>query len=397
MPCYAANAVNIYFFDENENEWSTNLNQSSYKMSLSNGCATIASQSGVAYSCNGSCKSTGYSTKKDVLPNGSYFIDSSNRTYVCTTNGWVECVPEGSGDLAYALNVRIYNGDMSYDATGYKNYTIKTFGTLKDSTEFCKSPYDHIALWSDPAVWRDLTERSLVKTYTENNRTITEYLYDYCAPGYYLHNYGTTGTTRGTECWSCPTGGISNGERVPTTSWNNLPKCGINCDSGFTPSGDECIEAGIVEEGSCGYGMFNAGYYSGDDRCMYCPHGDIARCDGTRIYCRVDHYLVVDEDYPEESYCAACPSNGDAPVINYYGAYYGWDANKERLYDCVPYGNKSEYDYGYGKSTDCMWHDNYDYYENPSDYCVAFMGTDTTGSFEYRYSDGDWYDCGYSD
>ena len=167
---------------------------------------------------------------------------------------------------------------MSYDATGYKNYTIKRFSTLLDSTEFCKAPYDHINLWTMAGVWRDETERSFIKTYTENNQTITEYSYDYCAP---------------------------------------------------------------------------------------------------------------------------CPSNGTSYVTNEYGGYYQWDSKNEILRECSP---DETYYYGYGLQTECMWGapgTSGAYadpeYEDPSDYCVAFMGTDTTGSFEYRYSDGDWYDCGYSD
>ncbi len=175
----------------------------------------------------------------------------------------------------------------------------------------------------------------------------------YCGRGYYMAD---------NKCVSCPDGAAAG-----VAQYHTLGQ-GAACKS----------VAPIVSE-TCTNNQYDLTMYWGtlDDRtCIACPAG--AKCDGEYIYCPAGsfvYYPYDDETYPS---CFKCPGMG--MVANTFFS--------DTLDSCTGHPD----DWGKGISSNCKWTN--DIWEDLSE-CYAYRGTDDSGSFEFRKTNGEWEACPY--
>lgn len=398
--CIALPAVaseNTYFYDADGNAISTsydyvdgaytsaNLRVYGYDRTCAfarSGSEGTPTAGTTIYSCNGACTRYSSSTYNivEILPNGSYFegygpnVDGEygDGVFACDVSGnWVmlEAV-EGaytSGcDGQYVLNE--YITLRNYCGTGYHE---ETFGDCNDfhngsAAEFAMDPYYYFEggnqMFSDSQIACYYTITNADGTTTRVNQ------YDGCASGYKLS---------GTSCVYC--GDLANGG-YNSAAWHTSSTCTPYCDEGY---GYNASDAACVTGGD-GYDMYN---YAGSEEYDYrdCPINAI--CDGNYVYCPAGSFpYYVDGDPDTEVVCRDCPGNGMT-----------WANYTASLSDCTGVSGTGDYGYewgqGYASTTDCLYSD-YSSYDDTS--CVEFMGSDTTGTYEYR--DGsDWYQCTYEE
>lgn len=377
-PALAARDTYFYNIDGSEISGDAVGNSNSSLYLDLNGCAYAASDQTNAYSCNGTCSNNLYSNKIIIPPNGSYFWGSDDKIYTCTVTGWKECVvnPYAYDEFTEQLAFHIYN----YNQTGYKIIDM-SYGSMwvSSAANFCLDPYEALDS-SSQDIWTQygISSRNFYSTTTLNDQEITIYEYSGCAPGYYLKNYGTSGTTRGYRCVSCPD--IANGNAT-TTTWNSASSCTVTCDPGYVASGQSCVALA-----TSGYNPYN--YGSDDDcrGCLDCPDG--AMCDGEYVYCPVGSYVFA--DYNSDGIvmgCVDCP--GERGFVD---AFYD-----SSLQSCsgVSGGGYPPEQWGIGiDDTDCLWTDSA--YSDSTD-CKEYIGSDITGSYEYRNDVGDREYCNFQD
>ncbi len=375
-PVLGAN-TDVTFYDENQDDWAAaeGLSNAILTMDTTNNCLHYSSGHGpsnVAFSCNGKCKSNLYTNKRNVLPNGSYYKNQQGTVYTCTVDGWVECGvnASNSSELLNPLEFFLYDGDESADATGYKRFSIRREYDVLDPAYFCSAPYDNMNLWNISGVFGAAASnaRAFVNRYTDSQgRTITEYSYTGCASGYYLKDYGTTATTRGTRCEKCPY--VANGQAT-TTNWNTSKACSITCDTGYKPSADgKCVQGNSNQ--------YDAGLYggaSGDFRS--CPSASGAVCDGEWIYCPAGNYVYTQWD--GKATCKDCPGEWGTVGETYSGPAQRCNGDSD--------------DWAKGIATDCLYTDVI--YEDDTG-CYEYRGIDDKGTYEYRDRNGKLTNCYY--
>lgn len=347
---------------------------------LSNGSSSTPSSGGTIYSCNGGCtrySSTSYNIV-NVLPNGSYFEGSGpnksgtsvSGTFVCDVSGdWVHLSAVKGGSTSgcseeYVLET--YITLRHYCGIGYHDATIGdcTHFAHLSAADFINDPYYY---WENSTnVFSDYL-RSCTYTITHSDGTVTR-VDDYsgCASGYKLSSKSCV------SCGSLPNGGYN------AEPWHTQTTCVPYCDEGYgwQVSAQMCVAGGSDE-----YHMYEYGGEENDYR--ECPDG--ALCDGTYVYCPAGSFVYSTND-GAEPYCVDCPGTWGMVQAGY----------NDKLETCTGVSGGPPFDewgQGYADTTDCLWTDQVS--DTPESFCYEYMGSDDTGSYEYRYEDGDWDYCYY--
>lgn len=356
------------------------VNSSDRGCALSNGSSSTPSSGGTIYSCNGGC--TRYSSSSynivNVLPNGSYFegygLNKSGATvsgiFVCDASGdWVHAsavtgsASSGCSDeyvLETYLTLRFYCG------IGYHEQTIGdcTDFVIGGADTFVTNPYYY--WYEDDSMFTNYT-RACTYTFTSSDGTVTRVNnYSGCALGYKLSGRSCV------SCGSLPNGGYN------AEPWHTQATCVPYCDEGYgyLVSEQSCV-AGAMDQ----YHLYEYGGEENDYR--DCPDG--ALCDGTYVYCPAGSFVYSTND-GAEPYCVDCPGTWGMVSAAY----------NDKLESCTGVSGGMPYDewgQGYADTTDCLWTDQVA--DTPETYCYEYMGSDNTGSYEYRSDDGEWEFCYY--
>lgn len=353
MAVGGANAAAVAnFYDENGTELEYTLGTDSEVTSTY--CLKNSSD-GKYFSCDGKCSDGG----TRVVANGSSFISGvDGKTYVCTINGWMECL--GYDGSMNTLDVYMYKKEV-----GYKKVTLRSGADISVPATFCRDPAFYLYNFGGVDVFTNYSS-----LFTFDGRYIA------CTAGSKLVNGYCVG------CGSL-TGGIYNNEE-----WHDLEECRPDCFAGLTYS---------VNHGACG--LWDAVY----DMCNYnpiccedkdndyrsCPDGALCDDDGW-IYCPAGTFVsYVEDDCNTGVTCRSCPGNENG-IMAMAEAYYRFSSD-EGLVGCD--GNR----YGMIQNdlnTDCQYTD-----ISTTDYsaCVVSQGSDDSGKYEYRYNDNlrNWYTCPY--
>lgn len=397
MPAFASYYTDLYDIDGNYIDTGNDgvngafSNQYLYVNSYDRGCATVGyvstspASGSTIYSCNGGCTRFSSSTYKivNIVPNGSNFYgygpnaDDTNGRYhfVCDVSGdWVALENEdtGGGSSGCSANtmLRTFVTLRNYCSDGYHDETLGDCNDFSGNvSDFIADPYGY---WEHNYnnMFADHQQACTYNLYNSATGSTTKVNnYSGCASGYRLSNK---------SCISC--GSLANGG-YNAADWHTNTQCSPYCNDGYglQLSTQQCVAGGANE-----YHMANYGGEENDYRA--CPTASGARCNGEYVYCPAGSFVFL-EYSGAEPYCVDCPGQWGMVQLNY----------NNQLQDCqgvsggYPY---EEWGQGYADTTDCLWTDQVS--DTPIDTCFEYMGSDNTGSYEYRQPDGgEWDFCYY--